>query len=647
MNIFIDEVSAVVLDVGSRTTRAGFAGEDSPKAVFSTYYAVQNSDKPSLSPFTKTTKKDADNTTSDETNTNVDKDGDVNMEDNDTTKDNEEPKTVEDDERVSNSEKKSATEDSTTTPAKEETEKKDDNIKLRSANSEKDYKKYFIGDNSIHIPRADTEIKTPMKEGIVDDWDAMEHIWDHALNKVLAIEMDEHPLLITEHTWNTRQNRQKAMELAFEKVQVPAFYTVKSPVASIFASGKGSGLVVDIGHSIVSVTPVIDGLPLYKPSRRSLYAGDFLSQQVRHNLETQYTEKYPYLKTAVNTPRYLIASRKIPIEMGKPAQVILKKFPNAFVPGVPTQSFRDFEIYRVLDEFKESILQVSDTPFKAAEMEDSVIPRTFEFPDGSNYEFKNERFQISESLFKPKDFPYPGFPVPSSASATTEAVTSSLLPANKADEEEKEDEEKKEDGGGDSTAAVKEEKSTSHESIEPAASKEAPATTTGSTDSTSKDGAATSTTTTTSGAATSTGAAAPSSSTNTSSSSQQATPAYMLNDIRPVPPFSQTLGISELIVSSINACDVDARANLANNIVITGGSSLIQGLTDRINQDLSTMMPGLKIRLYAPGNLTERNYSAWVGGSILASLGTFHQLWISKREYDEVGPDKLLDRRFR
>lgn len=34
----------------------------------------------------------------------------------------------------------------------------------------------------------------------------------------------------------------------------------------------------------------------------------------------------------------------------------------------------------------------------------------------------------------------------------------------------------------------------------------------------------------------------------------------------------------------------------------------------------------------------ERKYSVWIGGSILASLSTFQQMWISKQEYDEAGP---------
>lgn len=45
-----------------------------------------------------------------------------------------------------------------------------------------------------------------------------------------------------------------------------------------------------------------------------------------------------------------------------------------------------------------------------------------------------------------------------------------------------------------------------------------------------------------------------------------------------------------------------------------------------------------KVKVHAIGSQIERKSSSWLGGSILASLGTFNQLWISKKEYEEVGP---------
>lgn len=35
--------------------------------------------------------------------------------------------------------------------------------------------------------------------------------------------------------------------------------------------------------------------------------------------------------------------------------------------------------------------------------------------------------------------------------------------------------------------------------------------------------------------------------------------------------------------------------------------------------------------------MIERKFASWIGGSIMASLGTFQQLWISKLEYEEQG----------
>jgi len=43
----------------------------------------------------------------------------------------------------------------------------------------------------------------------------------------------------------------------------------------------------------------------------------------------------------------------------------------------------------------------------------------------------------------------------------------------------------------------------------------------------------------------------------------------------------------------------------------------------------------VQVKIVAP---PERKYSVWIGGSILASLSTFQNLWVSKQEYDESGP---------
>lgn len=95
--------------------------------------------------------------------------------------------------------------------------------------------------------------------------------------------------------------------------------------------------------------------------------------------------------------------------------------------------------------------------------------------------------------------------------------------------------------------------------------------------------------------------------------------------------------IPELIKAALNAVDVDLRGNLLANIVVTGATSLINGFSDRLHNELTAMYPGLKIKIHAAGLTSERRFGAWIGGSILGSLGTFHQMWISRKEYEENG----------
>lgn len=103
----------------------------------------------------------------------------------------------------------------------------------------------------------------------------------------------------------------------------------------------------------------------------------------------------------------------------------------------------------------------------------------------------------------------------------------------------------------------------------------------------------------------------------------------------PAPEQNQT--IPGLVKMCINQCDVDLRPTLLSNVVLTGSGSLIKGLPDRIAQTLSVMYPSTKVRMNAAGMSVERKFGSWIGGSIVASLGTFHQMWISKKEYDEHG----------
>jgi actin-related protein len=95
-------------------------------------------------------------------------------------------------------------------------------------------------------------------------------------------------------------------------------------------------------------------------------------------------------------------------------------------------------------------------------------------------------------------------------------------------------------------------------------------------------------------------------------------------------------GIHKLTYDSIQKCDIDIRKDLYTNVVLSGGTTMFTQIDKRLEKELTQLAPAsVKVKIVAP---PERKYSVWIGGSILSSLSTFQDMWISKDEYDESGP---------
>lgn len=98
------------------------------------------------------------------------------------------------------------------------------------------------------------------------------------------------------------------------------------------------------------------------------------------------------------------------------------------------------------------------------------------------------------------------------------------------------------------------------------------------------------------------------------------------------------LGVAHIVTTSVGMCDVDVRPALYSSVVVTGGNSFLQGFPERLNRDLSVRIPtSMRLKMIACSGAAERRFGAWIGGSILASIGTFQQMWISSQEYEEGG----------
>lgn len=106
----------------------------------------------------------------------------------------------------------------------------------------------------------------------------------------------------------------------------------------------------------------------------------------------------------------------------------------------------------------------------------------------------------------------------------------------------------------------------------------------------------------------------------------------------PLENFPGFMGYQQMVVDSVNRSDIDVRKEMYSNIICCGGNSLYSGFAERLQKQLySTIVQSARIKVIYHPSSSERRFSSWIGGSILSSLGTFHQLWLSKEEYEEHG----------
>ena len=97
-------------------------------------------------------------------------------------------------------------------------------------------------------------------------------------------------------------------------------------------------------------------------------------------------------------------------------------------------------------------------------------------------------------------------------------------------------------------------------------------------------------------------------------------------------------GIDKLLFDSIINCDINARKDLYENIILSGGNTKFGGFADRIKKEITALAPPtMRVKVVTLSDYYEAKDVVWVGGSILASLATFPQKAITKDEFEEAG----------
>lgn len=103
-------------------------------------------------------------------------------------------------------------------------------------------------------------------------------------------------------------------------------------------------------------------------------------------------------------------------------------------------------------------------------------------------------------------------------------------------------------------------------------------------------------------------------------------------------------GIHKTCVYSIEKCDIDIKKDLYSCIVLSGGTSMLDRLPERLEKEIKKLAPdNFKEEVNVIAS-PERKFAVWNGGSILSNLSTFESSWITKKEYDESG-ERIVHRK--
>ncbi|XP_003797091.2 actin-related protein T1-like, partial [Otolemur garnettii] len=107
---------------------------------------------------------------------------------------------------------------------------------------------------------------------------------------------------------------------------------------------------------------------------------------------------------------------------------------------------------------------------------------------------------------------------------------------------------------------------------------------------------------------------------------------------------SQSPGLSTMVSSSIMKCPGDIQKNVFADIVLCGGTTLIPGLKERLTKELDQQVSkGTPIKIMTS---QDRCFSAWIGASIMTSVSSFKQMWVTSEDFKEFGASVVQRRCF-
>lgn len=216
----------------------------------------------------------------------------------------------------------------------------------------------FVGDDAIRL-RHQLAFTHPVDHGHIEDWMDLEAIWSYTFEQGLGISPEGRPVLLTEPPLASSSHREHLVEAMVEGFDVAEVNLSIQGVVALYATGRTTGLVVEVGEGVTQVVPVHEGFTDKSAIRRSDFGGQELTM---------------YLQKLLCDNGYTLTTRD------------------------------DFEHVRLM---KETLCYVALDPIEEDAKTDLIVQ--YDLPDGmqlrdgsTSVMLGSERFYCPEALFEPR-----------------------------------------------------------------------------------------------------------------------------------------------------------------------------------------------------------------------------------------------------
>ena len=214
----------------------------------------------------------------------------------------------------------------------------------------------FVGEEAISKGGI-LDIKNPIIKGEFLDWEGMEKIWKHIFYNELMAETKSHPVIMSEAAFSKHENKREMAEVLFEKLNIESLYITNSSTLALYANGRTTGIVIDVGYETTSCVPIYEGFVLNHAIIKMDIGGNDLTQ-------------------------YLC---------------------NLITESDSSRTFTNAAQRNMINEMKEKICYVAedyDSEMKKSLDSNKILE--YKLPDKTSIiRYKTESFQCSEMLFQP------------------------------------------------------------------------------------------------------------------------------------------------------------------------------------------------------------------------------------------------------